>query len=424
MIFKKYAIALLVTCAFTIPHLSAQATFKAMSYNLLNFPSQDIPTNRIQYLQITLTDYQPDIFMVCELNNEAAGVSILDMMQQNINPNYAMANFVENSSDDGIGNQNDLQNLLFYDSTKFTLVSQDEISTVYRDINHYKLKVNTVNQATNPIYLDAFVAHLKASSGTDNEASRLQMITDLETYLQTLPADSHVIFGGDFNFYTSSESGFVELTDTSNYITFVDPANQVGSWHNNTNYIDVFSQATRTQTGMGGATGGFDDRFDFILTSENMLTNTDLFYVDNSYQVYGNNGNSNCFNQEINSSDCSGSKFSSTIREALYNFSDHLPVTLQLQTNESLSITDLALAKVFEITGSNLVDAVLNLKISPELSAHHQLTIYDSLGKLIKTINLHNSVYLKEDVSMLANGLYYIVLQNANTQPLKFIVNH
>jgi endonuclease/exonuclease/phosphatase family metal-dependent hydrolase len=424
MIFKKYAIALLVTCAFTIPHLSAQATFKAMSYNLLNFPSQDIPTNRIQYLQITLTDYQPDIFMVCELNNEAAGVSIVDMMQQNINTNYAMANFVENSSDDGIGNQNDLQNLLFYDSTKFTLVSQDEISTVYRDINHYKLKVNTVNQATNPIYLDAFVAHLKASSGTDNEASRLQMITDLETYLQTLPADSHVIFGGDFNFYTSSESGFVELTDTSNYITFVDPANQVGSWHNNINYIDVFSQATRTQTGMGGATGGFDDRFDFILTSENMLTNTDLFYVDNSYQVYGNNGNSNCFNQEINSSDCSGSKFSSTIRGALYNFSDHLPVTLQLQTNESLSITELALAKVFEITGSNLVDAVLSLKISPELSAHHQLAIYDSLGKLIKTINLHNSVYLKEDVSMLANGLYYIVLQNANTQPLKFIVNH
>ncbi|MCB0444887.1 MAG: endonuclease/exonuclease/phosphatase family protein [Gelidibacter sp.] len=424
MILKKRSLTFIVACALTITQLSAQATFKAMSYNLLNFPSQDYPANRIQYLEIILTDYQPDIFMVCELNNEAAGVSILNLMQQNINPNYAMANFVENSSDDGIGNQNDLQNLLFYNSTKFTLISQNEISTVYRDINHYKLKVNTINQATNPIYLDAFVAHLKASSGSDNEAYRLQMVSDLENYLQTLPADSHVIFGGDFNFYTSSETGFVELTNPNNHITFVDPANRVGSWHNNINYLNVFSQATRTQTGLGGATGGFDDRFDFILASENMLTNTDLFYVDNSYQVYGNNGNSNCFNQEINSIDCSGSKFSSTIREALYNFSDHLPVTLQLQTNESLSVTDLALTNAFEIIGSNLVDAVLSLKISPELSAHQQLSIYDSLGKLIKTINLHNSIYLKEDVSMLANGLYYIVLQNANTQPLKFIVNH
>ena len=51
-----------------------------------------------------------------------------------------MANFELNTSDDANGNQNDLQNLLFFDSSKFNLESQTIIPTVYRDFNHYKLK--------------------------------------------------------------------------------------------------------------------------------------------------------------------------------------------------------------------------------------------------------------------------------------------
>lgn len=68
-----------------------------------------------------------------------------------------------------------------------------------------------------------------------------------------------------------------------------------------------------------------------------MLSNTELFYVNNSYKSYGNNNNSNCLNNEINSSNCDGVEFSFELRNALYNFSDHLPVTMQLQTNQSLS---------------------------------------------------------------------------------------
>ena len=89
----------------------SQETFKVMFYNLLNFPLQE-PANRIQHLDFILNDYQPDLFMVCELNNADGATSIFATMQ-NINPNYAMANFVLNTSDDGIGNQNNLQNQFF-----------------------------------------------------------------------------------------------------------------------------------------------------------------------------------------------------------------------------------------------------------------------------------------------------------------------
>jgi len=82
------------------------------------------------------------------------------------------------------------------------------------------------------------------------------MVEDLTNYLDGFPNSDYFILGGDLNIYTDSEPAFVELTDVTNNITFVDPANRVGSWHNNTTYIDVFTQSTRTQFGLGGATGG------------------------------------------------------------------------------------------------------------------------------------------------------------------------
>lgn len=399
----------------------AQDTFKAMFYNLLNFPLQSEPANRLQYLDVILSNYQPDLFMVCELNDEGGANAILNVLQY-INPNYSRVAFVTNSSDDTIGDQNDLQNLLFFDSTKFILESQTQVHTLYRDFNHYKLKLNTTQQTTNPFFIDVIVGHLKSSSGTDNQALRFEMVQDLETYLENFPIDSNVILAGDLNIYTGSEPAFVELLDTSNNITFVDPANKVGSWHNNTNYIDVFTQSTRTATGLGGATGGFDDRFDFILTSENMLTNTDLYYVNDSYKVFGNNANVNCYNQEINSENCSGADFSFELRDALYNFSDHLPVTLQLETNQSLSTQEYVLQETLKFMDSNVISHTLRLKINANSINNQNLNIYNSLGQLVKTIKTQNSIYINEDTSMLPNGIYYINVPTYKTKPLMFII--
>lgn len=235
-----------------------QETFKAMFYNLLNFPLQE-PASRIQYLDYILNDYKPDLFMVCELNNLEGATSLLNLTQQSINTNYVMANFVLNASDDNIGDQNNLQNLIYYDSTKFILEYQTQIPTIFRDFNRYTLKLNTVEKDINPIYLEVFVCHLKASSDPEDEASRFEMVTDLESYLNNpsnnFNSNSYVILTGDFNVYRDTEPAFIELLNTLNTVTFIDPANRVGDWHNNSTYIDVFTQSTRTSSDLGGASG-------------------------------------------------------------------------------------------------------------------------------------------------------------------------
>ena len=109
---RKNIIIAILSCAISFNTMLSQESFKTMFYNILNFPTQSTPANRIDNLQIILSDYNPDLFMVCELNNESGANSILAMIQNTINPNYAMASFELNTSDDDTGNQNNLQNLI------------------------------------------------------------------------------------------------------------------------------------------------------------------------------------------------------------------------------------------------------------------------------------------------------------------------
>lgn len=416
--------SILIIMFFLSISLNAQETFKTMFYNLLNYPLQE-PASRLQHLDYILGEYQPDLFMVCELNNADGATNILNVLQQSVNPNFAMANFVLNTSDNNIGDQNDLQNLIYYNSAKFILESQDEITTLYRDFNRYTLKLNTTNQAANPVYLEVFVCHLKASSGSENEDLRKQMVDDFVAYLDNpsnnFDSNSFVLLAGDLNVYSSDEEAFQELLNATNSVTFVDPANQIGSWHNNTNYINVFTQSTRTSSSLGGSTGGFDDRFDFIMTSDNMQSANELKYIANSYQVYGNNGNTSCYNQEINSNNCSGTEFDFNIRDALYNFSDHLPVTLQLQTDQSLGNNEFTIIDAITFNHGNVLTNKLDLNVNNNLIQAEYIDIYNTLGLKIKRIAIGNSNNITIDISHLANGVYFILVDNGSLKPLKFI---
>lgn len=421
---KKKLGLVLMLCIIAYNGLHAQENFKIMFYNLLNFPLEDAVPNRLQYLELVLNEYSPDLFMVCELNNESGADTILNSLQF-LNPNFQRATFELNTSDDTINDQNDLQNLIYFDSSKFILESQTIVTSIFRDFNHYRLKINSIESNTNPVFIDVIVCHLKASSGTANQAIRLEMVEDLTAYLDTLPANLNVVLAGDLNVYTNSEPAFQELldTDNNNNIDFIDPADRIGSWHNNSNYVDVMTQSTRTQTGFGGSTGGFDDRFDFILTSQNMQTNPEIKFVENSYKIFGNNANPQCYNQSINSTDCAGSEYSTFIRNALHSFSDHLPVTLELQTNQTLSLNIFSKVKAIQFVGSNIINDALRLKIDP-ISQLKTITIYNSLGQIVKTISIKNSLYIEEDITTLTNGVYYITPSKWNVQPLKFIISH
>lgn len=423
---KKKFTSFLIIMLFTFTNVSAQETVKVMFYNLLNYPLETAVPNRIIDLSYILSDYQPDLFLVCELNNITGAIDVLNTLKSAINSNFEMATYVSNTSDDSGGDQNDLQNLLYYDSTKFSIEEEIIVPTYLRDFNVYRIQLKTINQTTDPIEIFVIITHLKASSGTFNAQKRFEMVMDLEIYLDTLPADTNVLLGGDLNVYTASENAFQELLDSSNNITFVDPANRVGSWHNNTNYVDVFTQSTRTQNGFGGSTGGFDDRFDFILTSENMTSTANVTYTPDSYQVYGNNGLISCWNKSINSSDCetTGSEFSYVLRNHLHNFSDHLPVTLSLETDATfLSVEDFEIA-----SGMHLDATVINHNLVVNVDAtelyNERLAIYNSLGQKIKTFQMNSDSKQHFDISDLSNGLFYLSVPNRNFNPIKFIISN
>lgn len=423
---KKKLLVFVMTILLAHFNVSAQETFKVMFYNLLNYPLEDAVPGREQDLAFILADYQPDLFLVCELNNITGANNVLNITRTAINPNFEMATYVSNTSDDIFGDQNDLQNLLYYNSSKFSIQEEVIVPTDLRDFNVYKIRLNTTDQDTNPVDVYIIVCHLKASSGTVNAQRRFEMVTELVAYLDTLPTDANVLLGGDLNLYTASEAAFQELLSPNNNITFADPPNRVGSWSNNTNYIDVFTQSTRTQTGLGGTTGGFDDRFDFILTSENMLDSADITYVSDSFQVYGNNGLTTCYNSAINSANCgsSNSEFSFEIRDALHNFSDHLPVTLSLEADVTLSNNNDFKTTQKIVLEKTLINSNLIVYINSPEYFNQSINIYNQLGQLVEVFQTNSNQIQTFNINNLSNGIYFIGFSEFNTRPLKFIVSH
>ena len=400
----------------------AQENIKTMFYNLLNFP--ELSLDRLDELEIIISDYQPDLFMVCELN-DAFGAGLILTRLQMINPNYAQATYFNNTSDDAGNDSNLLQNLIYYDSSKFILEGQDIIPTTLRDFNRYTLKLNTVNQATNPIRVEVFVTHLKAGNSPEDELRRFLMVEEFTDYLSTIDADSKVLFAGDLNLYTSNDIAFQKLTDPTNAITLVDPVNRLGDWHTNSAFLDVMTQSTRTQGGLGGASGGFDDRFDFILTSENVLTNTDLYYVPDSYKSFGNNINPDCYNRAINSSDCaevpgSGISYSQALRNALHDMSDHLPVVMELETNEQLLNTAQFTAKNnFQFIRGNIAEDQLAFMLNSAATSN-EYVIYDVLARKLMSGKVKNNDITNINVANLPKGIYYLKIDDF-TETKKFI---
>jgi len=416
----KRSTAILIALFLIFTEGFSQTNIKTMFYNLLYYPSGD-PQNREVILKDILDTYNPDIFTVCELETEAGADEILTQSIQTSRPNFARAVFVSNQSDPSPDNQ--LNQMVFYNTDKFTLENQQTHTTYIRDIMQYTLLLNTVDQATNPIRIEYFVAHFKSSNTPTNKAIRLDMANVFTAVLENLNPNAYVVFSGDFNFYTSSEPAYQEILDPTNAIVMIDPINNnssLQSWHNNSSYSDRHTQATRVAQLYGnGAYSGLDDRFDFSFISQNLTTSTDLFYVTNSYNAYGNNGN--CYNLDIKDPSCTGT-YSLDLRTNLFEMSDHLPVVMELQTPQNiLSVNNYTVENKISIIGSNLITDTVSLNISADLF-NSNLLIYNQLGQLVKTIKTATSNQIYADVSNLSSGIYVITsTKNKFINPIKFL---
>ncbi len=370
-------------------------TLRVMSYNLLNFPGgrDDCGTNTViparwDTLAMILNYVKPDILMVCELQNAVGADSILNRAL-NINgiSNYSRASFVVNQSPGGTN----LNNILFYNSAKMSLYRQTLLRTHQRDISYYTLLMNDPGLASgnDSTFLDVFVGHLDAA-GTDS-LSRKRSCDTLRHYIDTAASARNVLFGGDFNFYRSTESGY--LTLLSGTYPLFDPINAPGEWTANAAFASVHTQSTRASstTSMDcGALGGMDDRFDFILASSPIMNGSGgIEYIPGTYLPLSNSGN--LFNRSINDP-INNSAIPAAVKNALFHMSDHLPVIMDLEVRFP---TTLLALNLLDFKGESMAEGnLLNWKISTADGLPRQIILQSSI----------DGIYFREEARFINDG--------------------
>ncbi len=298
---------------------SQSDTVRIMYYNILNFPGST--QGRYAYFRTTNQYVQADLILVNEILTDAGAIILLqDALNVYGITHYQKASFTNGSDSD---------NMLFYNNEKFTLYSQYAIETDLRLINEYILYYNSYNlEITNDtIFFYMYSAHLKASTGTSNKLKRLAEVRAFRQRIDNIANAENIFFGGDFNFYTNTEPAYDTLVNYGVYV-LNDPL-PAGSWHDNSLYSQYHSQSTRTSQFGGGATGGMDDRFDFILFSDDVADGTNaVSYIPNSCIPIGNDGNH--FNTALIDAPVNTSVPDSVL-QALYYMSDHLPVICDVE---------------------------------------------------------------------------------------------
>ena len=342
----KLRLYLALTCLFfVVLSANAQDTLTVMQYNLLYYGNYgtgycDETVNNTQQkdecIRTILDHVKPDIFTVCEFG--ASSTLQSDFLRHNLNidgANYWRSDNIINYASSNIINH------IFYDSRKMGLKKHVALHTNPRDTDVYELYMKTPSLAVgDTIKLICIVAHPKA--GEEHESSRYTLMSTVMNYIDRYYATDNVLIMGDFNMYRASENGYKILTSTYSNpnALFIDPLanlNGVGEWHSQYQFARYHTQSTRSSSSQCFSSGGLDDRFDFILMADEIAFGFKrMRYASNSYKAIGNDGYH--FNQSINQGD--NMDVPATIAQALYNCSDHLPVTMKIAVNAHLGIND------------------------------------------------------------------------------------
>jgi hypothetical protein len=180
----------------------------------------------------------------------------------------------------------------------------------------------------------------------------------------------------------------------------------MGSWHNNDYYEDIHTQSTHTGSGCPSG-GGMDDRFDFILASDEILEGVGhVEYIEDSYIAIGQDGQH--FNQSLVSSPTNTS-VPADVLEALYGMSDHLPIRLKLLIDNNVGIAESGIPE-FNISINNPVSNNLSLRIDARESSRFKIEICNLWGQRLysKTISVSSSQTIQIPMKTFMPGMYMV----------------
>jgi endonuclease/exonuclease/phosphatase family metal-dependent hydrolase len=400
-------------------------TLVYMQYNLLNYrnisnfctASNNNPSDKEGYMNTIVSHVKPDIIAVNEIVGDG-GTAAKRLIDNALNKDgrnyYKQANYTGNSN---------LTNMLYYNKNKLALHRQDQIdralngTTLVRLIDVYELYYVDQSELDqgDTTWLVCYVAHLKASTGSANVTQRANATEAVMKYHEdNYNANRSYIFSGDFNMYTSNEQGFINLLGYSNKaVRFKDPINKPGSWNNSGNFSSIHTQSTRA-SGSCHSGGGLDDRFDFILCGQELLDNErGMGYVSGSYVAVGNDGQQ--FNGNI--TDAGNTSVPSNVLNALYNMSDHLPVTIKITINRTMASITEKLANNYLVM-TNPIENQMHWKM--QLPIAGILRVMDLHGKEVFTEQVKpSSEWYTTDVSSWINGVYYASFTTGDGQVIR-----
>ena len=371
----------------------AQDTLTVMQYNLLYYGNYNSGfaecfetnnnTQRKDECIRTLVDYvKPDIFTVCEFG--ATQQLLNDFLRHNLNingANYWLSDNIINYENSNIINH------IFYDSRKMGLKKHVALRTQPRDTDVYELYLKTPSLAAgDTIKLVCIVAHPKAGMGY--ESDRRALMQKAMDYVNSNYATDNVLIMGDFNMYGASESGYRLLTQTYSNpsICFMDPlanVGGVGEWNENIQFAKFHTQSTHYWTDEGDCPsgGGLDDRFDFILMADEIaFSYNHLRYVQGSYKAVGNDGNH--FNHDIVFN--GNTSVPSDVLEALFDCSDHLPVTMKIAVDAHLGVEDIEAQSLYATVAPNPASDKTVVSFFNPSKGQVQFELYSLQGQLMQ----------------------------------------
>ena len=422
---KRLTIAFLASLLVPVFPAQSQITdnIRVMHYNLLFYGQNNCRSlsDKNTFFRNVFEFYKPDVITANELLPQARFANSIrdNVLNANGRAGYKRANLTNRA------NAN-IVNMLYYNSNKVGLAKQVVSNTNLRDINHYKLyhKPDGLDADTDTTFFWIATMHLKAGDDGGDESQRGNMAGPAMGYAQRPSDETAYLMSGDMNLQNSQEEAYQIFTDParSSWEPFHDPLDKEGFWHNNGRYAATHTQSTREGNLCdGGASGGMDDRFDFILISESLENDqaNHVKYVEGSYVTAGQRGN------RLNGSitEPNNNAVPQNVAISLKNFSDHLPVMLDLQISTPVkpdtNNTGLAQAESRPLTTwPNPFKDELHIKYSSEKAG--QAMLLDAGGRMIRQRNLEaGQSTLRFDTRALAPGFYVLRLVPEGGQPLQ-----
>ena len=416
---KKSKFTLLFVLLFILSFSSrSQDTITVLHYNLLYYgvvtdfctSSNNDVVEKTEYLKTIINYIEPDIFSVNELSPSA---TYHNYIRDNV---FVLNGYTNYEHGEVKGDY--ITSQIFYNTTKLTLQSEDEIYAYPRDVHVYKFYYNSQELADlDTAFFYCFVAHLKAGSDNDDEDDRASATSSVMNYVANLGVGNY-LFIGDLNFYTNMEEGYLNLTDPSKTdIKFNDPVNAEGEWHDDVDYAQYHTQSTHYY-GSCAAGGGMDDRFDFILASNHIMTETNtVHYISDSYNTVGQDGLH--FNSGIDYG--ANNSVPDDVLDALANGSDHLPVSLKIEIEQTpiwvheIQQNNISV-KINNPVKDNLFIQIFTSNMNKSKTLNAQ--IYSSQGQLITSDNIlinEDMVEYNISVSHLKEGLYFLKITDGNS---------